>query len=462
MNDDLSLPMGVRAATGQLLHEFVPAASLDSIIAEPTKIPSRVAVLGSVVTDPNDLSEAGWCLLFPGKKTATEVAAIKTALAPLIDLRKSQVNQATLFTTFEGDLGYQPNDTAKTWLARGPRRLDLRTVDPTAGVPYYVLLIGSPEEISFEFQYQLDCYWAVGRLYFDSIEGYKSYAEHAVKSETVPAPKTATFVATRHASDSATQGLHDFLALPLLNGDAKHPPVGAKQKFELDRLLAADATKPNLLHLLASKRPSLLFTGSHGLSFDITEPNQALKQGAILATGNAPLPAVATPITPDEYLCEKDLGDVDLQGMIHMFFACYNAGCPANDTYDRKDNGDPLPLMPKPIVSKLVQGLLSRGALAVIGHVDRAWTSSFFGSGRPQIQEFRQTLELLMSGTRVGQAMDQFNQRWSVLSDDLAEMLNNRQQPDLVPDQQLYECWKVRNDARNYLVLGDPAARLCV
>ena len=58
--------------------------------------------------------------------------------------------------------------------------------------------------------------------------------------------------------------------------------------------------------------------------------------------------------------------------------------------------------------------------------------------------------------------MDQFNQRWSVLSDDLAEMLNNRQQPDLVPDQQLYECWKVRNDARNYLVLGDPAARLCV
>lgn len=452
-----SIPLGIDAPTGNPLPQNIPSAVLDNLVDEdPAHVQKRATqVLGAAVEDPNALDQAGWCIVFPANKDNSE---IKHALQPLLDLRKSQAGN--LFAILENDGGVANGDTASLWLSR--RKLDPnRIVDPTQGVPYYVLLAGSPQEISFEFQYNLDASWAVGRLCFGNTADYAAYAKKVVAAESTAASKVLSIVATRHLADEASQAMHDYVALPLANGDANHPALGSKRRFQQQNLLAAQATKANILNLLAGKqpggRPSLLFSGTHGLRFDMTDPEQAIKQGAILC---ADTPKLGIPVQPDWMIQERDLGDLSLDGMIHFFFACYSAGCPANDTYNVGQNGTPIPLMAQATFAKLATGLLSRGGLAVIGHIDRAWTTSFMGPGLPAIQDFRFAMEQILAGARVGQALDFFNQRWAKLSIELSDLLQNRQLPGQVSDDDLTEKWKARNDARNYLVLGDPAVRL--
>ena len=446
---DDSLPFGIEAATGKLLSQAVPLAALNSIDEDPVAVHNRNDLhLGAAILDPNNLQKAGWGVVFPGNKDCTP---LKAALKDLLDLRQTQTG--ALFKIFEGAEGYQPGDTAEKWLRRAPRRLELKTVDPTKGVPYYILIVGTPDEIPFDFQFKLDSYFAVGRLQFATLDEYTAYAQKVKAAETLKSGKTVGIVATRHAADGATQSLHDFVALPLSKS-------AAEQGFNVLPLLNGQATKTNILELLSGQRggqPALLFTGSHGVRFDMTDLEQTLKQGALLCDN---FPNIGTPALPEHFIAEKDLGSLTFAPMIHFFFACYSAGCPMNDTYDHLPGGSERQLMAAATVAKLPQGMLSRGALAVIGHVDRAWTSSFMGAGQPQIQDFQFVVEQLLAGFRIGQAMDAFNQRWAVLSINLSDVIKNRQVPDQVSDDELIAAWKARNDARNYVVLGDPAVRL--
>ena len=91
-------------------------------------------------------------------------------------------------------------------------------------------------------------------------------------------------------------------------------------------------------------------------------------------------------------------------------------------------NGKPVPLMDAPIVARLPQRLLAKGALAVLAHIDRAWAFSFqTDRGKPQVQEFRNVMERLLAGDRIGQATDNFNMRWSVLGADLQMLVEEQQ-----------------------------------
>ena len=75
-------------------------------------------------------------------------------------------------------------------------------------LPYHLLLVGSPEEIPFDVQYQLDVQHSVGRLYFDSVDDYRRYAASVLAVEAAsPVPAGSQRMcafAPRNAGDPAT------------------------------------------------------------------------------------------------------------------------------------------------------------------------------------------------------------------------------------------------------------------
>jgi hypothetical protein len=98
----------------------------------------------------------------------------------------------------------------------------------------------------------------------------------------------------------------------------------------------------------------------------------------------------------------------------------------------------------------------------VIAHVDRAFSYAFEDVlGTPQAQLLRLPLEQLLSGRRVGLAMEPLNQQWSSLAAQLGVVLGGGAagQPTPRPPA-IANLYIARDDARNYIVLGDPAARL--
>jgi hypothetical protein len=459
--DEWPLPFGVRAATGELLPS-IRAEALTAIGVDPSSVLDRTranAILGAdeSVRDPNDLKQAGWGVVF-AEGVSPEVV---TALKPLLDMRGLQAGP--LYREFRDYVGPQ---SARDWLNR--RGVTWGLVDPTKGVPLYLVLIGGPKQIPFEFQYLLDSYWNVGRLDFDTPAEYRDYAEAVVAYEqdgAVPTTRSSALWVTKNAADRATGLLHNQVGVPLAQGERDHGALGQAKGFALSAFLGEQATRENLEAILRGQiptgRPSFLFTGSHGVAFDAADPAaQREGQGALLTQAWTKGAAVQ----PEQYLRGADLpAETSVHGMIHFLFACYGGGCPARDTYERGTDGKPLPLMADPITARLPQRLLAKGCLAVLAHIDRAWAFSFETDRlTPQIQDFRTVMELLLAGHRIGQATDGFNRRWSVLGSELQMLVEEQQATGAVAAAGLANRWVARDDARNYVILGDPAVRLRV
>ena len=103
------------------------------------------------------------------------------------------------------------------------------------------------------------------------------------------------------------------------------------------------------------------------------------------------------------------------------------------------------------------------GALAVVAHVERAWGTSFLGPKQTeQIVVFQSALERLLKGHRVGSAMDYFNARYAALAAELSQQLENIEFGMKYDPYELAGLWTANNDARGYVVIGDPAVRLRV
>jgi hypothetical protein len=108
--------------------------------------------------------------------------------------------------------------------------------------------------------------------------------------------------------------------------------------------------------------------------------------------------------------------------------------------------------------------LLARGALAFIGHVELAWGYSFMpaeaSTGLAPVEAFQRALRHILAGEPVGFALRDQHDRGVHLSSSLLEALaRERVQAKRDPIRLAY-LWTERNDARAYIVIGDPAARV--
>ncbi|MCJ7550416.1 MAG: hypothetical protein MUQ30_12125, partial [Anaerolineae bacterium] len=264
--------------------------------------------LGTVPwVDPGNLSEAGWGIIFPATWSIARQEALEVALAPLLQLRARQAGK--LYRLYAGAEGYRPGDTARGFLHRPPRHADAANAaapDET-GVPYYLLLVGSPEEIPFEFQYQLDVQYAVGRLDFgEDIAAYTNYARNVVASEAAPTrahPQVVLF-GTENPDDVATSLSAKHLIAPLYRHIRSRIAGSAWQALSI---APEHATKANLARILRLETPpALLFTATHGIEFPVGDPRQRLDQGALLCqdwTGEV------GEVSSDAYFSASDVTD---------------------------------------------------------------------------------------------------------------------------------------------------------
>jgi len=464
--ENMPIPMGVVAETGathpRLTEDDLRHISPDSAAVLARAGSTRVLAVDSSVDDPMDLAQTGWAVLFASDADP----AIKDALKPLLDLRKRQVNDDKLFRIFDGPAGVRPNQTAGSWaVAKGVSLA--APVAPRRGVPFYLLMVGSPQRIPFEFQAQFDLQWAVGRLHFDKVADYASYAQKVVEYEQGAGPaqqRQAAVWMPRNPGDLATPMLAGAVGADFLGqGDA--PPLGQRQRFKVTPFIGdGQATKARLADIFRGSidggTPAIVFTGSHGAEWAMADPAiQQQRQGALVTQEWSR----GQPLQRDHYFSGEDLpADANVHGLIAFVFACFGGGCPDKDSYFFAADGSKIALTPVPLIASLPQALLARGALAVIAHVDRAFSYGFEDvMGTPQEQLLRTPLELLMKGQRVGMAADPLNLQWSALAAQLGLALGGNlpgmPQPRSTVVANLFIA---RDDARNYIVLGDPAVRL--
>lgn len=460
MTDDRLHFNGIDGITGEYLsrpmdpEELVelldPAA--DELLAPREKRPT-------FGIDPRRLESSGWGVIF-SRDASPE---IHEALEPLLAHRRARAERISpgRYREYRGEDGYAPGESTVALMKRlgvGPG-----AVNP-AQAPYYLLLVGDPDEIPYHIQYGLALAFAVGRVSFDTPGEYARYAESVIAAETgrIRRPRRVSLLASCH--DDTTRMSCYGLVRPL--AQYLQDQVATGDGWEVETHLDRDAGKGRFAQVLGGdETPALAFTATHGVRFPSGHPRQREEQGAFLCQewggpGGGEVGAL-------RLFGAGDVGDgADPGGLVSFHFACYGAGCPALDDFAHKRSEEPpQPVAPDAMVAALPRRLLGHpngGALAVIGHVDRAWGWSY-GFGHEYHREvFESTLAEVLTGYPVGAAMERFGERHGQLAGMLS-MARQRRKNGLEVDPKEYaDLLTATHDARNYVILGDPAVRPAV
>ncbi len=411
--------------------------------------------------DPRNLSEVGWGVVFPAGAPPRLTDALREALGELLRLRKGQAGDR--YREFAGSDGYQQGESKNQFLARHGARPG--PVDPTV-MPYYVLLVGDPQSIPFRFQYELDVAYAVGRIYFPRLEDYAHYARSVALAEApggLALPRRAAFFGVANPDDAATHLSAEHLVKPLAQHMARSAADGGD--WEVRTVFADEARKDRLRQLLGGpETPALLFTAGHGVGFPSGDRRQIPFQGALLCQDWPGPLSWHKEVARDHYLAAEDIdSSARLLGLVAFFFACYGAGTPYWDDFACQAFKSRAAIAPRAFLAALPQRLLAHphgGALAVVGHVERAWTYSFqWDRAGEETGAFQALLTQLKAGDPVGAALEALNGKYAEIATMLSGELDEAQYRRTDP-LELAGLWTANHDARAYAVLGDPAVRL--
>ncbi|HPY39652.1 MAG TPA: C25 family cysteine peptidase [Thiolinea sp.] len=465
-DQDLIRFNGVNGATGEYLFPAVTIAGVANVAQGKPLDPEDVVYIsaltdstgphyGVVNADPSHLQEAGWGLVINPDMENSQ--AILQALEPLLKHRERQV-MAGRFRR----LSYlKARDSFPIdWLARNGAAAG--AVDPKI-IPYYLLLVGSPEDIPFRFQFTLDVQYAVGRIHFETVDEYAIYAKQIVELETknTPTKKQAVLFGVKNDGDKATDYSIKYLIDPLYDKlVSKHsPPEGT---WTIDCIKEHHAKKNQLVNLLKqNEAPAFVLTASHGMGFPLGDIRQTTDQGALLCSD---WPGLHQAIPTDFYFSANDIDpSFKLNGMMLCLFACYSGGVPSRDNFSASTDANAEIISSSDMLSLLPKQLLLAGAAAVITHIDRAWASSFLGNmGTDNTAVFQGVIDKLFEGVPVGHAMSYLNDHYAMMESAMSR-LNEQIKEDpffSCPPAQVAKNYIAKVDARNYLLMGDPATRL--
>jgi len=489
MDEELLTFNGVNGATGQA---FIPPLSVtkmaDCIFRQHLGLPAErqnrernlyekhdEGVLGVRHEFQGlewDVAAVGWGVVYASdvpSEVKKEVEKLIAHRAAMKDSRGKKGREPRIYVCSK-------NQDADTF--RQSRGQDFGVVDPDK-MPYYLMIVGSPAEISFDFQHDLDVEHAVGRLYFGDAQGqydvqwYRDYVDRVMAYENAQKTDRERWAAFfSPAKDKLTVQNADKLAGPLakkIEGlvfeTSKKEKVQYRTEWHRDT-----ATRAKLDELLtrSERKPALLFTASHGLFLDSAQPWHAEDMGAFLCQdweGSDVWDGGKIPDT--KYFSGRHIdageGRFELGGLMVIGFACLSAGTPQTEALAQFHPELPAQLAEKPFVSYLPQRMLTRGTLAFVGHVGPAWSYSYAWPGVGFLTgNLEDVVRAILSGIPVGHATDFFNRRYLNLHHLMTKPkgLLDKYRDERPVDRELVRHWTARNDARGYIVLGDPAVHL--
>jgi len=396
--------------------------------------------------------EAGWGLII----NKDEDKRVFEVLQDLIEHRNGKV------------IYYEGEERLEEWINKNQLEKE---------APFYLLIVGSPQKIPFEFQYLLDSRFAVGRIYFETLEEYTNYVNTVIDYENGkinPVSKRAVFFATDGGYGDATYLSHNFMIGPLVQ-------LAKEEGYEVDYLEADKATERNLKEAVSAgnKRPAFIYTASHGLGCPTWRPDQEYLQGALCCQDFhfAPFKNVK----PDDgLLTGYDIGDdFNAYTSIWFAFACFGAGTPRYSEFAHWVAGQGLEECQgkRDFIAYLPMKMLGykKPALAFVGHIDPAWVHSFMTPSdeapenwASRLLPFEVAVKYILNGLPVGYACKKFGENYSVLSILLLQIVRDYERsremglPVIDPywDIRLTNIWITRNDCQNYVILGDPAVRV--
>lgn len=481
MTEDL-FAFGVNAGTGEPLLLGLSVGDLASAILRekkgtPTERQTLLLNLEQTLStqvmgvragfNEEEVEKVGWGVIYH-PDTPQEVREI---LKKLADHRQSHWSPFV----------YQPNEFADDFQVRHDQDPG-GEVDPEK-LPYYLLIVAAPNQVPFEFQFDLDKQHAVGRLYFEDMKkggydlaAYQQYVDRLIAYETalqVTRRKRLTIFSPTHQNDPLIDQTVMFLAKPLHEKFHNQPLFVAPRLVYTSEHCSGNAgSSAAFLDLLTrpTDQPSFLFTTSHGMAFKSGDTLQRRHQGALLCQEwpGSKLWQAGKPVPSSMYFSGENVpAEADLSGLIVFSFACFSAGTPQKEAFAQYFDRLPTQLAPANFVAYLPQRLLAQGALAFLGHVERTWSFSYAWQGANNdnhfwIGTFEDTIGNILSGKRIGSSMQYFNQRYLNLNANLTSKngLIDRFARVMPVGKEVVKLWTARSDARGYVLFGDPAARL--
>jgi len=405
--------------------------------------------------DPADPRVAGWTYLV--NSTDPQRNAIADILAPLANHRNMVNDHVPLLYNNE------PPEDWLDWIYDNYFGLRLENKK----VPSYILIVGGPEQVPFHFQSHLDVMANVGRIGFDTLDELQQYVTKLIRIETEPEP-LVTRDALMFAPDAGISDPTYFSCKFMVEPIAQH--IQQELNFNTHKIFRSDATKAKLLAALNSMKPAIVYTASHGLGATDEEYDiQKQYNGAICCQHSGPL-TLDSLFSADDIPFDRPF----LEGAVFFQFACFGYGTPAESDYSHWIEGFPKNYTQADFVAALPKKLLAhpRGPIAFIGHLDTAFLHAFADPEAPhtldrwhtRIAPFVSAVEHLLWVQPSGLAMQDLNMIFSasnmMITNTYDRYRRGRLQWNEDREARFLDTWITRSDAQNYMIFGDPAARL--
>lgn len=446
-----------------------------SLAPKPDAVPRKVdgMSLDGPGANPNDLRRQRWGVIVPDSDVGTKALR---AIEPLLSLR--QAEQDAKVHTFRVPANMDL-DASLTWKSQVLRSEDL----PEAERPRYLLILGDLDEVSAELAHVLANGSFVGRLHFDALEQYTLYAEKVVRWERSPTifdmPAARFFAAS--GSRATAQGRRQLIT-PCVEFARRrtHQPFRANVEDPWENIQRTS----DFIRKCGIEQPAMLLSVCHGIARASREEWSSSEEQRRIQGAMQIFPGIG-----DQGILTAEMVEnvPFLPGGFWFAVACFGAGTPANSAFhpwlcqlakvkQYKEAAErllrSLPVdEEKPFLARLPKTLLSNpnGPLAIISHLDLAWTYGFVDPNRmsqSRASRIFSSLNVIANGSRAGVALDALMHAYREVNDELVsgyqadELARTRNRRSDTDATSRAHAFMLRNDLRGYVLLGDPAARL--